>query len=47
MIIVVFEWAKGSLIDFMSFRWMLDDQVVKAHGKIFAQIHNSSRLFSQ
>jgi Ser/Thr protein kinase RdoA (MazF antagonist) len=47
MIIVVFEWAKGAQIDFMSFKWMLDDQIVKAHGRIFAQIHNSSRLFSQ
>ena len=47
LIIVVFEWAKGSALDFMAFRWMRDLKVVRAWGKFFAQMHKISRQFEK
>ena len=45
LIVVVFEWAKGSALGFMEFRWMKDLKVVRAWGKFFAQMHKISRKF--
>jgi Ser/Thr protein kinase RdoA (MazF antagonist) len=47
IIIVVFEWAHGNPLDFMSFRWMLDKTVVNAWGKWFAEFHLISKSFCQ
>ncbi len=44
-IIVVFEWAKGSKLEFMEFRWMKDKAVIFAWGRFFAQLHKQSRKF--
>lgn len=47
LVIVVFEWAKGSVLDFLSYRWMTDKEVVVAWGKWLATLHEASRKFSQ
>ena len=47
LIVVVFEWAKGSALGFMEFRWMKDLKVVRAWGKFFAQMHKISRQFQK
>jgi Ser/Thr protein kinase RdoA (MazF antagonist) len=45
-VVVVFEWAKGNALDFMSFRWMLEKDIVTAWGKWLAELHKISREFS-
>lgn len=42
---MVFEWAQGSKLEFMEFRWMKDKAVIFAWGKFFAQLHKESRKF--
>lgn len=42
----VLKWARGSAIDFMSLRWMLDKRMVNTWGRTFAQLHEASREFS-
>ena len=39
LIIVVFEWARGSLLNFMEFKWMKDKAVINAWGRFFGQMH--------
>ncbi|KAF0699856.1 Aste57867_9632 [Aphanomyces stellatus] len=45
LIVAVFNWAKGSPVDFMSFRWMLDASFVKAWGAFFGHLHLLSQRF--
>lgn len=44
-IIVVFEWAHGKPVDFGSYRWMLDESLVRAWGSWLATLHAGSRSF--
>jgi hypothetical protein len=46
LIFCVFNWAKGEPLNFMEFRFMLDETVVTAWGKFFAEFHASSKQFS-
>lgn len=46
LILVLSEWAPGSPLDFMSYRWMTDENVVYAWGKWLANFHTLSRKFS-
>lgn len=46
LIIVVSEWAKGSPVDFISYTWMLDQDMVYAWGQWLARFHGVSKQFS-
>lgn len=45
LVVVVFEFAKGEPIDFMSYRWM-DQDIVTAWGRWMGQLHVASRSFT-
>ena len=47
LIIAVFEWARGSPLNFMEFRWMKDKAVINAWGRFFGEMHQISRKFSK
>jgi Ser/Thr protein kinase RdoA (MazF antagonist) len=42
----VVRWAEGAPLDFMAYRWMLDDDVVHAWGAWLARLHAASRAFA-
>jgi Ser/Thr protein kinase RdoA (MazF antagonist) len=44
--VTVSEWAKGSAMDFLSYRWMTDKNIVFAWGKWLAEFHQISQQFS-
>jgi Ser/Thr protein kinase RdoA (MazF antagonist) len=46
LVLVVFEWAIGSPLNFMEYRWMLDEDVIRVLGQWFARFHEISRQFS-
>jgi Ser/Thr protein kinase RdoA (MazF antagonist) len=46
LLIIVSEWAKGAPLDFMSYRWMTDRNIVIAWGKWLAELHQVSKQFS-
>jgi Ser/Thr protein kinase RdoA (MazF antagonist) len=43
--VVVFEWAKGKPVDFVAYKWMTDEAVVRAWGAWLARFHSASRAF--
>ncbi|OQR93020.1 hypothetical protein ACHHYP_03033 [Achlya hypogyna] len=45
LVIAVFHWAIGAPVDFMSWRWMLDEKLVHAWGAFFGQLHVLSKRF--
>jgi Ser/Thr protein kinase RdoA (MazF antagonist) len=45
LIIVVFEWARGSAINFMDFKWIKDKSLIFSWGRYFAQLHKISKKF--
>ncbi|OQR96662.1 hypothetical protein THRCLA_07200 [Thraustotheca clavata] len=47
LVIVVFHWAKGAPVNFMSWRWMLDKAFVIAWGSFFGHLHVLSKKFTQ
>lgn len=47
LVVVVSEWAQGAPVDFMSYRWMLDRDIVHSWGQWLAKFHAVSRKFSQ
>jgi Ser/Thr protein kinase RdoA (MazF antagonist) len=46
LILVVFEWAIGTELNFLEYRWMLDETVVRTVGCWLANCHSVSRQFS-
>jgi Ser/Thr protein kinase RdoA (MazF antagonist) len=46
LIIVVSEWARGEPIDFMSYKWMTERDIVIAWGQWLARFHAVSKRFS-
>lgn len=45
LIVSVFNWAIGSPVDFMAYKWMTDKVIVFAWGQFFARFHDVSRSF--
>jgi Ser/Thr protein kinase RdoA (MazF antagonist) len=46
VIICVVDWAEGAMLDFMAFKWMTDESIVRAWGAWLASLHAASRAFA-
>jgi Ser/Thr protein kinase RdoA (MazF antagonist) len=46
LVVVVSGWAQGEAVDFMSYRWMTDRNIVLAWGRWLASFHAVSKQFS-
>jgi len=46
LIVCVTTWAQGNPVDFMSYKWMTDANIIREWGSTFARIHNGSKQFS-
>lgn len=47
LLIAVFQWAIGEPIDFLSYTWLLDEELIRRWGHCLGEIHNSSRSYSK
>jgi len=47
LVIVVFEFAKGSPVEWAKYRWLTDKELVLAWGKWFGQFHVASKEFTK
>jgi Ser/Thr protein kinase RdoA (MazF antagonist) len=45
--VIATRWAEGSMMDFMSYRWMTDREIILAWGAWMAKLHSASREFSR
>lgn len=45
LIVVVFEWAQGDLVNFFDLKWMSDIPLITAWGRYFAGLHKTSQQF--
>lgn len=46
LIIVVFQWAVGEPIDFLSYSWLVNEELIHQWGYCLGEIHNNSRSYA-
>eukprot|EP00899_Mesostigma_viride_P026512 jgi/Mesvir1/7045/Mv09161-RA.1 len=47
LIVLVMNWAKGEIVDFFKYAWLLDDELIFSWGAWVGRMHNASREFSK